>query len=432
MANAAIITIGDELLIGQVIDTNSAWMAQELNKIGVDVVCRMAVGDDAAAITNALDAMSSLADVVLITGGLGPTADDITKPLLCGYFGGSMIQNELALENVEHLFRDVFNRPITERNRLQAMVPDVCEVLQNSAGTAPGMLFKKDGKFFVSMPGVPFEMQEMMRKSVLPFLQQELVQTHIAHKTLITAGIGESTLADLVQDIEEALPPYIKLAYLPSYGMVRLRLTARKHYDGSTSGDELSDFFHRMQERVAQYLVAAEDVSMTQALGNTLLDAGRTMCTAESCTGGYISHLITSLPGSSNWFAGSVVSYSNDAKQAALRVKEETLRANGAVSEQTVREMLLGALAATRASCGVATSGIMGPGGGSDAKPVGTVWIAAGDAACIWTKAFHLRFDRLKNIQAAAFLAQKMLREFVLGINEADYTVLHVSPAQTD
>ncbi len=413
MTNVSIITIGDELLIGQVVDTNSAWMAQQLNKAGIRVKRRVAVGDVWDEIWQALDEEAAQADVVLITGGLGPTADDITKPLLCKYFDGKLVTDEAALKNVEYLFEKVFKRELTQRNIKQAEVPDVCTVLHNKRGTAPGMLFDKSGTFFVSMPGVPYEMQGMMTDDVIPFLRAKFSINHIAHRTLLTFGIGESSLADLIQEFEEALPPGIKLAYLPNYGMVRLRLTANAS-GGAEIEKLVEEKFERLQALVKPYLVTNEDEPMEKVLGKLLLQKNKKLSTAESCTGGYIAHLLTSISGSSGFYDGSVVSYSNNVKKDVLAVKDDTLRAEGAVSEAVVLEMVRGVLQTIKTDYAIAVSGIMGPDGGSEEKPVGSVWIAVGDAQKQKAKKFHFRFNRQRNIQLTALNALNMMREFIL------------------
>ena len=413
MTNVSIITIGDELLIGQVIDTNSAWMAQELNKAGVRVKRRVAVGDVWDEIWQALDEESAQADVILITGGLGPTADDITKPLLCKYFGGTLVQNEAALRNVTELFEKIFKRPITPRNIKQADVPDVCTVLQNKRGTAPGMLFYKGEKIFVSMPGVPHEMQGMMTDDVIPLIQTKFATAHITHRTLLTFGIGESNLADLIQDFEEALPAAVKLAYLPNYGMVRLRLTAQGK-DTAATETMVNELFGDLQTRVQAYLITNEDIPMEKVLGKLLLQKNKTMSTAESCTGGYMAHLITAMPGASAFYSGSVVSYSNDVKENLLGVSRQLLDEHGAVSEAVVIAMLKGNLQSIRSDYGIAVSGIMGPDGGTAAKPVGTVWIAVGNAEKQSTQQLHFRFNRQRNIQLTAVNALNNLRRFIL------------------
>ena len=409
--SASIITIGDELLIGQTIDTNSAWMAQELNKIGVWVKRRVAVGDNRQDIWQALDNESTEAEIILITGGLGPTADDITKPLLCDYFGGKMIVNEEVLQHVTTIFRRL-NRPLIDRNLKQAEVPDVCEVLMNERGTAPGMLFRKGKKIFVSMPGVPHEMKGLMSKKVLPLLQAEFQMPFILHRTLLTAGVGESFIAEKIQNWEEALPEAVKLAYLPNYGMVRLRLTTQTN-EKEKAEQELDRLFVELQELVKEWLIIDKEEPLEKALGDLLIIKNKSLSTAESCSGGYIAHLLTSVPGSSLYFKGTVVAYSYDAKETILGVKHETLEAKGAVSEETITEMFNGLMNATTADYGIATSGIMGPGGGTEDKPVGTVWVAVGSREKMVAKRLHFRFDRAKNIELTATNALLMLFQFV-------------------
>ena len=415
MTQATIITIGDELLIGQVIDTNSAWMAQQLNKAGIRVARRVAVGDVWEEIWRSLDDESNYSDIILITGGLGPTADDITKPLLCKYFNGKMIVDAGALENVTNIFTNILKRPMIERNRKQAEVPDNCRVISNKRGTAPGMWFEKEGKIFVSMPGVPHEMKGMMTNDVIPELCKYYQFPHIAHRTLLTAGVGESFLADLINDFETALPSNIKLAYLPNYGMVRLRL--------STSGiekdiveNEIQLEFNKLQLLVKQHLVTNEDESMQQVVAKLLIANGKTISTAESCTGGYIAHLLTEKAGASAYFSGSVISYSYKAKEDLLQVNKNTLESIGAVNEEVVIQMAMGALKNIQTDYTIAVSGIMGPDGGSSEKPVGTVWVAVGNADKIVTEKFQFRFDRQRNIELTATFALNMLRKFILSI----------------
>lgn len=413
MSQAVIITIGDELLIGQVVDTNSAWMAQELNKAGIAVKRRVAVGDKWDEIWRALDEESQQASILLITGGLGPTADDITKPLLCAYFGGKMVVDEGAKQNVIDIFTR-FNRPIIERNLKQAEVPDVCSVIPNLRGTAPGMWFEKEGRVYVSMPGVPHEMNGMMTDVVIPRLAQQFTLPHILHRTLLTAGVGESFLAELLMDFETQLPAHIKMAYLPNYGMVRLRLSATGH-DAVALEQQVQAQFDQLQALTAPYLVTNQDEPMEKVVAKLLLQKKATLATAESCTGGYLAHLITAIPGSSAYFKGAVVSYSNEIKEKLLQVSPNTLATEGAVSESTVRQMVAGALQALNTDYAVAISGIMGPDGGSAEKPVGMVWIAVGNAEQIVAKQFNFRFDRAKNIQLTAMNGFDMLRRFLLG-----------------
>jgi nicotinamide-nucleotide amidase len=413
MIQASIITIGDELLIGQVIDTNSAWMAQQLNMAGIRVARRVAVGDVWDEIWNSLEEESKHAEIILITGGLGPTADDITKPLLCKYFNGKMIVDKGALANVEYIFKNVLNRPMIESNLKQAEVPDTCKVILNKRGTAPGMWFEKDGKIFVSMPGVPHEMKGMMEEEVIASLQQRFTLPHIAYRTLLTAGIGESYLAELIKDFENALPKNIRLAYLPNYGMVRLRLST-SGIDAAIVEREVQAQFDTLQSLVKEYLVTNEDEPIEAVVGKLLKAKGKTVSTAESCTGGYIAHLFTAMPGSSAFYDGSVVSYSNKVKEELLHVKPSTLDNNGAVSEAVVMQMVQGALQTIKTTYAIAVSGIMGPDGGTAEKPVGTVWIAVGNAQKTVTKKLFFRFDRMRNINLTAINALNMLRQFII------------------
>ncbi len=398
LPSASIITIGDELLIGQTIDTNSAFIAQELNRIGIWVRRRVAVGDQYTDILAALDQESANVDLILLTGGLGPTSDDITKPLLCTYFGGKLVRNESVLQHIEYLFKEVYRRPgpLLDRNKRQADVPDVCEVLHNAIGTAPGMLFRKNGKIFISLPGVPAEMKKLITDQVLPQLMKEWKMASIQHRTLVTAGAGESILAEALQNFESTLSPKLKLAYLPKYGMVKLRLT----YAGASAeeGNQLlEEAFPRLISGVETWLIAREDIGLEILIGNWLRNNQKTMGTAESCTGGSIAQLMTSVPGSSQYFIGSVVSYANRIKVELLDVLPETLTTVGAVSERAVIEMIQGGLKRLDTDYMVSVSGILGPGGATPEKPVGTVWIAAGSRERVITRKLNLRFDRSRN-----------------------------------
>lgn len=413
MTQASIITIGDELLIGQVIDTNSAWMAQQLNIAGIKVLRRVAVGDAWEEIWKALDEESKHVDIILITGGLGPTADDITKPLLNKYFNGKLIVDEGALQNVKHIFEKVLNRPMIESNFKQAEVPDTCKVIQNKRGTAPGMWFEKEGKVFVSMPGVPFEMKGMMNDFVIPELSTHFIFPHITHRTLLTVGIGESFLAEKIKEFETGLPTQIKLAYLPNYGMVRLRLTS-VGFDRIAVEKEIQEYFETLQQLVKDYLVTDLDEPMEKVTGKLLIARNKTVSTAESCTGGYIAHLLTTIPGSSAFYVGSVVSYSYKAKEDLLNVSKSVLETKGAVSEDVVIQMAKGALASIQSDYVIAVSGIMGPEGGLPDKPVGTVWIAVGNKNNIEAQKLYFRFDRERNTQLTATNALNMLRKFIL------------------
>lgn len=410
---ASIITIGDELLIGQVIDTNSSWIAQELNKIGIAVKQRVAVGDTSSDIIHTLNDAKQHASIVLITGGLGPTADDITKPLLCNYFQGKMVVHQPTLNHITHIFEQVLKKPMIDRNAKQAEVPDTCTVLENKKGTAPGMMFEQDGVIFCAMPGVPDEMKWIMEHHVIPMIPKKFNTGYIQHRTLLTAGIGESFLAELIKDIEEKLPPAIKLAYLPNYGMVRLRLTAWNN-DKALLEKKLDHYFSQLKTVVKEYLVTDIDQPMEVVVGNLLKQKKTTVSTAESCTGGYIAHLLSIHAGSSSFFKGAVVSYANIIKETMLNVPHETLITMGAVSEATVIQMAQQVRIKMNTDYGIAVSGIMGPDGATDEKPVGLVWIAVADNKEVQVKLFQFRYDRKKNIELTALNALNMLRGMIV------------------
>ena len=410
---ATIITIGDELLIGQVIDTNSAYIAQKLNSIGVQLHQRIAVGDDAAAITAALDTAIAKTQIVIITGGLGPTADDITKPLLNQYFGGKMVIHQPSLDHITYIFEQVHKRPMIERNRKQAEVPDVCEVLFNQTGTAPGMLFTKKDCLIFSLPGVPHEMQWLINDQVLPIIKDRLRLGFIAHRTLLTAGVGESFLAESIIDFETNLPSFIKLAYLPSYGMVRLRLTGQGDED-ATLQKQLDQYFKQLKELVKAYLVTDKDEPIEVVVGNLLKSKNQTIATAESCTGGYIGHLLSKHAGSSTFFTGSVVSYDNRIKTEYLDVPTSILQTVGAVSKEAVEQMALAIRVKMKTDFGISVSGIMGPSGQTDEKPLGMVWIGVSNKEKVVSKVFYLRFDRQKNIEVTATQAINLLRLLII------------------
>jgi nicotinamide-nucleotide amidase len=404
---AEIITIGDEILIGQIVDTNSAWMAHELNNIGLRVKQISSVSDDSEHILTALKEASNRADVVLITGGLGPTKDDITKKTLADYFGVGFVENKEALDNVLQIFSR-YNKPMLEVNRLQAQVPANCEVVLNKNGTAPGMWFNVDGKIYVSMPGVPHEMMYMMEDSVIPKLKSSLKLPFIIHKTILTVGEGESYLAERIADIEDALPSYIKLAYLPKLGQVRLRLSAYGE-DEALLKEKINEFSARIVKRVANVVAAEEDIPIEKAILNYMEQRGFTLSVAESCTGGYISHLFTQHPGSSKVFFGGAVSYSYELKESILGVKNETLQKYGAVSEETATEMVRGALLNFKSDYAIAVTGIAGPDGGTPDKPVGTVWIAVANVDKMVIKKLTFGNKRRQNIERSAISALNML-----------------------
>jgi len=404
---AEIITIGDEILIGQIVDTNSAWMAAQLNNIGIRIKQISSVSDDREHILTALAEAAKRADVILITGGLGPTKDDITKKTIAEYFNIGMVENREALENVYSIFAK-YNRPMLDVNRSQALVPENCEVIPNNNGTAPGMWFNEGGKVYVSMPGVPHEMMYMMEETVIPKLKSTLKLPFIIHKTILTVGEGESYLAERITDIEDALPPYIKLAYLPKLGQVRLRLSGYGDNETQLKAD-ISDFAARITGRVANVVAAEEDITIEEAILDYMAGKGLTLSIAESCTGGYISHIITRHPGASRVFLGGTVSYANDLKESVLDVKHETLSTFGAVSEQTVTEMVEGALRNFKSDYAIAVTGIAGPDGGTPDKPVGTIWVAAANVNNTMVKKLTFGNKRLQNIERTAISALNML-----------------------
>ena len=411
---AEIITIGDEILIGQIVDTNSAFIARQLNNAGISVKQISSVSDDREHILSALQEAAGRADIILITGGLGPTKDDITKKTLATYFGVGLIENKEALENVQRIFKRIRGEDaiMLDINKQQALVPENCEVILNKNGTAPGMWFNYKGKIYVSMPGVPFEMMYMIEEEVIPKLKATLKLPFIIHKTILTAGEGESYLANRIADIEDDLPSDVKLAYLPKPGQVRLRLSAYGE-DEALLQQKVDEFSARIIERVKNVVVAEEDIPFEKVILNILDKKGQTLSIAESCTGGYISHLITQHPGASKVFLGGAISYSYELKESILGVKPETLAQYGAVSEQTVTEMVEGALHAFKSDYALAVTGIAGPDGGTEDKPVGTVWIGVATKGKTQVKKFTFGNKRAQNIERSAISALIMLNNLI-------------------
>ena len=413
---AEIITIGDEILIGQIVDTNSAWMAQQLNSTGIRVKQISSVGDDRQHILTALAEAAERADIIFITGGLGPTKDDITKKTLAEYFGVGMIENAGALSNVVRIF-EKYKRPLLEINRMQAQVPENCEVIINKNGTAPGMWFNSNGKVYVSMPGVPFEMMYMMEEEVIPRIKSQYKLPVIIHKTILTVGEGESFLAERIADIEDSLPAHIKLAYLPKLGQVRLRLSAYGDNKNALQ-HEIDHFAAKLIKRAGNIVVADEDVQLEKAILNLMEEKSLTLSVAESCTGGYIAHLFTQHAGSSKVFLGGGVTYSNELKESILGVKHETLEQYGAVSEQTVTEMVNGALMNFRSDYAIAVTGIAGPDGGTVDKPVGMVWIGVASAQKTVVKKYTFGSRRQQNIELSATTALSMLNNLLRDVKK--------------
>lgn len=404
----SIIAIGDELLIGQVTDTNSGWIAREFSVYGWNLEKVQVVPDDSNAINNALDLAFKECDVVLTTGGLGPTKDDITKNTLCEYFGGKLVFDETTLSNVEEVVKKRHLK-LNEYTRNQAYVPDCCEVVQNTVGTAPIMWFYNNGKVLVSMPGVPFEMQYMMRNVLIPKLIHTF-QNHqfIQHRTFIVIDIIESLLAMQLDSFEKELPGYIHLAYLPTPGLIRLRLSG-SYSDETILTNAMAKYSKKLHEIIGNKIICDEDLPLAEILGKELMKKGLTMASAESCTGGNIAHEITRIPGSSNYFKGSVVSYSVEVKQNVLNVSKNDIGEYGVVSQPVVEQMVKGVCDALHTDCAVSTSGIAGPGGAEPGKPVGTVWMAAKKGDRIISQCFHFPGDRDRVINRATMEALKLL-----------------------
>jgi len=411
---AEIITIGDEILIGQIVDTNSAFIARHLNSAGIRVKQISSVSDDREHILTALAEASKRADIILITGGLGPTKDDITKKTLAAYFGVGLIENKDALENVQRIFKRLRGNDaeLLDVNKQQALVPENCEIILNKNGTAPGMWFNHDGKIYVSMPGVPFEMMYMIEEEVIPKLKSTLKLPFIIHKTILTAGEGESYLANRIADIEDDLPVFVKLAYLPKLGQVRLRLSAYGE-DEALLKNKVNEYAARIIERVGDVVVAEEDLPLEKVIMDKLAQKGQTLSIAESCTGGYISHLFTQHAGASKVFLGGAISYSYELKESILGVKANTLAKYGAVSEQTVTEMVEGALHEFKSDYAIAVTGIAGPDGGTEDKPVGTVWIGVATVGKTQIKKFTFGSKRAQNIERSAISSLIMLNTLI-------------------
>ncbi|TXH21732.1 MAG: CinA family nicotinamide mononucleotide deamidase-related protein [Chitinophagaceae bacterium] len=421
MIKAAILTIGDELLLGQTIDTNSAFIGTLLNDAGFEVIKKSTVGDNYQQIWNALDDLSTHHQIIIITGGLGPTADDITKPLLCKYFGGQLVLNSDVLDHVKYLFEKKYNRPASflfARNQNQALVPDVCKIVLNHLGTAPGMWFEKPNKnqektVFISLPGVPYEMQAMMEENVIPSLKESFQPSTIIHKHFLTYGAGESTIAELLTGFEEALPEHIKLAYLPSYGMVKLRLSS-KPIQIENGQKEMDTLAATLKSLIHDYFISDKDESFEKAIFDFIKEKNITLATAESCTGGNIARSITQFPGASSFFMGGIVAYDNRIKENILHVQHQTLIDHGAVSEETAIEMVQGCLTAMQTEIAISITGILGLGGGSAEKPVGTVWLAIANKNCTKTLLLNLKQNRERNIQIATLQAFNLIRKFIV------------------
>jgi nicotinamide-nucleotide amidase len=407
-----IITIGDEILIGQIVDTNSAWMATELNTAGFELAQITSVHDDASHIIEALEMALKRADVVLFTGGIGPTNDDITKQTLCSYFDTKLVFNDSVYQNIERLFANRPNYKMNELTKAQAMVPENCTVIQNEVGTAPITWFDKAGKVMVSMPGVPYEMKRAMCVEIIPRLQKQFDAPVIIHKTVQVYGYTESALALKIAEWESNLPEYIHLAYLPNSGVVKLRLSG--FLDNVLALEfVMNQQLDLLSQLLGNAIVANEDILIEQLLGNLLIASGKTVSTAESCTGGNIAHVFTSLSGSSSFFKGSVVAYANEVKENVLQVNSVDIETFGAVSQQVVEQMAVGVRKLLKTDVAIATSGIAGPSGGSDEKPVGTTWIAVCSEDVVVSREFSFGKLREQNILRATQAALLMLKEII-------------------
>lgn len=411
---AIIITIGDEILNGQTIDTNSAWIASQLNLFGIQVNAILSIKDERENIHRTLTQASWFVDLIIITGGLGPTSDDITKPTLAEYFGGNLVFNPDVFANIQKVLSGK-NIVTLERNRQQAEIPDNCIPLQNLVGTAPGMWFEKKGKTYISLPGVPYEMMGLMEKEVIPRLTKQFHLPKIVHRYIHTVGIGESAIAEKLVAFENALPEYIKLAYLPNLGSVKIRLSAIGN-NVAVLKKEMDELVEKVDTLMPKYIFSIEEnETLPESIGQLLKREKKILGTAESCTGGYIAHKITSVPGSSMWYKGSVIAYSNEIKIMELNVDADTLNKEGAVSEKVVKQMANGLISKWQVDYAIAVSGIAGPDGGTPDKPVGTVWVAVASQSVVFAKEFRFNGNRLQNIELTATVALDMLRRFLKG-----------------
>jgi len=411
---AEIITIGDEILIGQIVDTNSAWIGKELNDIGIKVYQITSVQDNEDHILQAFSNAEDRVDLIIVTGGLGPTKDDITKKTMCKYFDCDLITDTHVLEDITKLFAQM-GREMNDVQKGQALVPRVAKAIRNENGTAPGIWIEKQNKIFISMPGVPYEMKGIMNNSVLPMLQDYFETPAIVHKTILTQGVGETIIAEKIKDFENELPTHIKLAYLPSVGSVRLRLSAFGKNKNELQ-NEIDALLISLMKEIEKYVFGFDEDTLEKVIGELLKKDNSTIAIAESCTGGYISHLITKVPGSSDYLKGSVVSYANEIKIRILGVEHKSISENGAVSQQVVEQMAANVLKKFDVDYSIATSGIAGPTGGSVEKPVGTVWIAVASKDKVVSQMYLMGNNRERTIERTSLTALMMLRKMILNI----------------
>lgn len=409
---AGIITVGDEILIGQVIDTNSAWMGQKLSEIGVSIKKIWSVGDLHTEITEGLQQSLEVCDIVFMTGGLGPTKDDITKKAIADFFGVSMTFHQETYERIKRIF-DQIGRTMSPAHDDQCLMPDNAHILYNRMGTAPGMLFYYGDQIVISMPGVPYEMKAIMEDEVIPLLLAKFDLGTIVHKTILTSGVGETTIENQIGDIVADFPPNLKVAYLPSLAQVRLRLSGTGQ-DKDQVTQMVDRYSQLIEARINDVIYGYGTSSLENEIHQICISKGITIGTAESCTGGTVASKIVSIPGSSVYFMGGIVSYSNRLKSKILNVDESIILEHGAVSEATVRAMVMGAIDALEVDVAVSISGIAGPDGGTEAKPVGTIWICAGNKGNQTTYMLKAGKDRVKNIEIASIYALNILRKFIL------------------
>ena len=405
------ISIGDELLIGQVINTNTAWLGEQLSNAGFRLDSALTIGDSEQAIMEAMQSCMD-ADLVLVTGGLGPTADDITKPTVCKFFGTELVFCQAAYDNIV----SIFNRrgfQMSERNKGQAMLPKSCQYIPNTYGTAPCMWLEKNGVVFAFMPGVPFEMKGIFTDELLPRIRQRFHSVPYAKRVIMTTGIGESFLADIIKDWEDNLPEFLSLAYLPQYGMVRLRLSGR-HENAELLHATLDKETEKLKQLISEYIFAEEDKPIERVVFDLLINKGMTFASAESCTGGNIAHVITLIPGSSEIFKGTAVTYATPMKTKVLGVPAATIEKYTVVSQQVVEGMAQGVRDLMEADFGVATTGVAGPSGGTEATPVGTVWIGVASKNGVVSKCFNFGKARVNVINRATVMAYEMLRKEIL------------------
>ena len=414
---AKIISIGDELLIGQVINTNAAWLGNILTNNGIEVISTLTIGDGEKDIVGALDACSDV-EIIVMTGGLGPTADDITKPTLCKYFGTELEFCQDAYDNVMSIFK-LRGYQMTERNRGQAYIPKSCTYIPNRYGTAPCMWFEKDKSVYISMPGVPFEMKNVFEQEILPKLLEHFKVTPYISKVVMTTGVGESFLADAIKDWEEALPEFLSLAYLPQYGMVRLRLDGR-HPDRAYLQQTIDNEIDKLSKIIGQYIFGYDEKPIAEAVLEKLKAVGKTLASAESCTGGTIAKMITAIPGSSEVFKGTVVSYATSVKEEVLGVNHADVEKYTVVSQQVAEQMATGVRTLLKTDYAVATTGVAGPGGATEENPVGTVWIAVAGPNGVVSKRCNFGKDRGNNIERASITALEMVRQYVISTEIKD------------